>query len=421
MPPLVTSWQRRLFPLYLAAFTAQLGVPAFLPFIPLYMVELGIDDVGAAARWSGVLVAITPLTSTAAVPYLGLLGDRIGLRRLALIGLGAGGVTVALLALATSPWQLLIGRTLFGFCGVYWTFFAAAIAEHAPREHMVRAFGRLQMANFGAPILAPVMGGAIASVLGLKAAFVLGGIMFWIATAMVALLYPGGDELKPQRNAASAGSPWRMIFAQPQMALLSLVLLVSFYAEGSTLPVIPLYVQALGVAPGQVAATVGLITAASAVTYVAANALVGRVVPTRLAHVAVLPGLIGGAIVCVPLFFAGQLWHLLVFRPLLSLFTGTIPALVYTAAEPFVPRERRGAGFGLLTSVGLGGTAAGRVASGMVASLSLSGVFFVDGVLLLGGFGVYSALRRRFPYPQVDEEPRGQSAAAGLNEGGSPR
>ncbi len=404
MPPLVTPWQRRLLPVLIAAFTAQLGVPAFLPFMPLYMAELGIEDVGLAARWSGVLVAITPLTSTVSVPYLGLIGDRIGLKPLALIGLGAGGVTIVALALATNPWQLLVGRLLFGICGVYWTFFAAAIAEHAPREHMVRAFGWLQMANFGALIVAPAIGGAIASVLGLKAVFVLAGVMFWIATAMVAFWYPSTKQLKPQRSGTHNGSPWQMILAQPQMGMLSIVLLVSFYAEGSTLPIIPLYLQFLGVASSQVAAMVGLITALSAMTYIAANAFVGRVVPTRLAHLAVLPGLIGAAIVCVPLFFANQLWHLLVFRPLLSLFTGTIPALVYSAAEPFVPPERRGAGFGLLTSVGLGGTAVGRVASGMVASLSLSGVFIVDGILLLGGFGLYSALRRRLPYPIVEEK-----------------
>ena len=404
MPALVTPWQRRLLPVLIAAFTAQLGVPAFLPFMPLYMAELGIEDIGLAARWSGVLVAITPLTSTVSVPYLGLIGDRIGLKPLALIGLGAGGVTIAALALATNPWHLLVGRLLFGICGVYWTFFAAAIAEHAPREQMVRAFGWLQMANFGALIVAPAIGGAIASVLGLKAVFVLAGVMFWIATAMVAFWYPSTKQLKPQRSGTHNGSPWQMILAQPQMGMLSIVLLVSFYAEGSTLPIIPLYLQFLGVASSQVAAMVGLITALSALTYIAANAFVGRVVPTRLAHLAVLPGRIGAAIVCVPLFFANQLWHLLVFRPLLSLFTGTIPALVYSAAEPFVPPERRGAGFGLLTSVGLGGTAVGRVASGMVASLSLSGVFIVDGILLLGGFGLYSALRRRLPYPIAEEK-----------------
>ena len=404
MPPLVTPWQRRLFPVFLAAFTAQLGVPAFMPFIPLYMEELGIDDVGVAARWSGVLLAITPLTSTAAVPYLGMVGDRIGLKPLALLGLGLGGVTIAALALATSPWHLLIGRILFGFCGVYWTFFAAAIAEHAPREDMVRAFGWLQMANFGALIVAPAVGGAVALVLGLQAVFVLAAVMFWIATVMVAVLYPIRKDLKPQRSETVNGSPWQMISAQPQMAVLSLLLLLSFYAEGSTIPMLPLYLQHLGVSPDQLAAMVGLITALSAAAYVAANALVGRIVPTRLAHLAVLPGLICAAVVCVPLFFASHLWHLLVFRPLLSFFTGTIPALVYTAAEPFVPAERRGAGFGLLTSVGLGGTAVGRVASGMVASLSLSGVFLVDGVLLLGGFGFYAAFRRRFPYPRVDEE-----------------
>ena len=203
------------------------------------------------------------------------------------------------------------------------------------------------------------------------------GVVFWVATAIVAFWYPSTEQLTSKRAETGNGSPWQMIFAQPQMAMLSLLLLVSFYAEGSTLPIVPLYLQHLDVAPDQVAVIVGLITALSAATYVAANAFIGRVVPTRLAHIAVLPGLIGGAIVCVPLFFASQLWHLLVFRPLLSLFTGTIPALVYTAAEPFVPAERRGTGFGLLTSVGLGGTAVGRVASGYgglaLAVRSLSG------------------------------------------------
>ena len=386
----------------LAAFIAQLGVPAFLPFMPLYMEELGIQDIGLAARWSGVLVAITPLTSTATVPYLGLLGDRIGLKRLGLIGIVAGGFAIAALALATSPWHLLVGRILFGVCGVYWTFFSAAVAEHAPREHMVRAFGWLQMANFGAVVVAPALGGLLASLLGLRAVFILAGVLFWLAAVIIVFWYAGGERLKSQPAAAATGSPWQLILAQPQMAMLAVVLLVSFYAEGSTLPIIPLYVRKLGVAPDQVAAMVGLITALSAATFVAANAFVGRVVPTRLAHVAVLPGLFCAAVVCVPLFLASQLWHLLVFRPLLSLFTGTIPALVYTAAEPFVPPERRGTGFGLLTSVSLGGSAVGRVAGGMVASLSLSGVFLVDGVLLLGGFGLYAALRRRLPYPRVD-------------------
>ncbi len=387
----------------LAAFIAQVGVPAFLPFMPLYMAELGIQDVGLAARWSGVLVAVTPLTSTVTVPYLGLLGDRIGLKRLGLIGIVAGGFAIAALALATNPWHLLVGRILFGVCGVYWTFFSAAVAEHAPREHMVRAFGWLQMANFGAVIIAPVLGGLLASALGLRAVFILAGVLFWFAAVIIVFWYAGGERLTTQ-PAAVTGSPWQLILAQPQMSMLALVLLVSFYAEGSTLPIIPLYVQTLGVAPDRVAAMVGLITALSAATFVAANALVGKVVPARLAHVAVLPGLIGAAVVCVPLFLASQLWHLLVFRPLLSFFTGTIPALVYTAAEPFVPPERRGTGFGLLTSVSLGGSAFGRVASGMVASLSLSGVFLVDGVLLLGGFGLYAAMRRRLPYPRVDTD-----------------
>ena len=404
MPALVTPWQRRLLPVLIAAFTAQLGVPAFLPFMPLYMAELGIEDIGLGCTLERRVGCDNPayFRRVSTVPRLDRRPHWVKASR-PHRPWGRRGYHSSF-ALATNPWQLLVGRMLFGICGVYWTFFAAAIAEHAPREHMVRAFGWLQMANFGALIVAPAIGGAIASVLGLKAVFVLAGVMFWIATAMVAFWYPSARQLKPQRSGTHDGSPWQMILAQPQMGMLSIVLLVSFYAEGSTLPIIPLYLQFLGVASGQVAAMVGLITALSAMTYIAANAFVGRVVPTRLAHLAVLPGLIGAAIVCVPLFFANQLWHLLVFRPLLSLFTGTIPALVYSAAEPFVPPERRGAGFGLLTSVGLGGTAVGRVASGMVASLSLSGVFIVDGILLLGGFGLYSALRRRLPYPIAEEK-----------------
>lgn len=54
------------------------------PFLPLYLVELGITDPAKLDLWSGAITSVNFLVAAAASPLWGALGDRLGRRAMVL-------------------------------------------------------------------------------------------------------------------------------------------------------------------------------------------------------------------------------------------------------------------------------------------------------------------------------------------------
>jgi DHA1 family multidrug resistance protein-like MFS transporter len=49
-----------------------------MPFLPLYMRQLGASDVGEIALWTGASLGVTPAVSALLSPLWGRLADRFG-------------------------------------------------------------------------------------------------------------------------------------------------------------------------------------------------------------------------------------------------------------------------------------------------------------------------------------------------------
>ena len=54
------SWERNVWALALVVFIAFVGFQFFSPFLPLYVIELGVTEPTRVALWSGALTAVTP-------------------------------------------------------------------------------------------------------------------------------------------------------------------------------------------------------------------------------------------------------------------------------------------------------------------------------------------------------------------------
>src|SRR5918998_6885500 len=62
-------------------FSQLLGTTAFMfvvPFMPLYVQALGVEDVGHAAAWAGVINGASGATMALVAPLWGRLSDRMG-------------------------------------------------------------------------------------------------------------------------------------------------------------------------------------------------------------------------------------------------------------------------------------------------------------------------------------------------------
>ena len=72
------AWRRTLFALWLAEFFTMLGISMFLPFLPLYLRQLGVTEPGRLETMSGLIFAAPFLSAIVATPVWGFLGDRHG-------------------------------------------------------------------------------------------------------------------------------------------------------------------------------------------------------------------------------------------------------------------------------------------------------------------------------------------------------
>ena len=104
-----------------------------MPFLPLYMAELGLRDVGAIALWTGFTLGITPAITALLAPAWGRLADRFGRKLMVARSLGSFVVIMAAMAWVTQPWHLFALRAIQGLFAGYGPLCLAMAAESAPR------------------------------------------------------------------------------------------------------------------------------------------------------------------------------------------------------------------------------------------------------------------------------------------------
>src|SRR3954453_21427979 len=101
------SWRRNQYAVFISVFVSWLGFSFVQPFLPLYIRQLGVSDVGQIALMSGVALGISPLMSGLLAPVWGILADRFGVKIMVQRSLFAFVVLNSLASMVVSPYQLL--------------------------------------------------------------------------------------------------------------------------------------------------------------------------------------------------------------------------------------------------------------------------------------------------------------------------
>ncbi len=142
-----------------------------MPFLPLYVEQLGVTGHSALNMWSGIVFSITFLFSAIASPFWGGLADRKG-RKLMLLRSALGmGIVMVLMGLAQNIWQFLILRALLGLLGGFVPNANALIATQVPRNKSGWALGTLSTGGVSGALLGPMAGGLLADSYGLRPVF----------------------------------------------------------------------------------------------------------------------------------------------------------------------------------------------------------------------------------------------------------
>jgi DHA1 family multidrug resistance protein-like MFS transporter len=113
------GYRRNLFAVTAASFIGFMGFTLVMPFLPLYFHQLGVEDVGRVAMWSGLSLGVTPALTAFLSPFWGRLADRFGRKIMVERSLVSFVVVMSAMAFVTRPWHVFALRAVQGLFAGY--------------------------------------------------------------------------------------------------------------------------------------------------------------------------------------------------------------------------------------------------------------------------------------------------------------
>lgn len=386
----------------------MLGMSMFLPFLPLYLRQLGVTQPGQLERVSGLVFAAPFFAATVATPVWGVLGDRHG-RKLMVVRASLGlAIATLLMGFATTVPQLFVLRVAQGAVSGFIAAALALMASRAPRERMGFALGTLQTAIPTGTILGPLIGGTLADLIGYRQIFFVTAGLNFAAGLAVILLVPRDLPAGGDAGFGRIFDNYRTVFGTPQFRLLFFVLFGSQFALMSIQPVMALYVEALGAHGRLLATTTGVIFAVTGVASAIGAPRWGRR-GDRAGYRAVLGrALMGAAIFALPQGLVARAWQLFLLRIGYGAFIGGIVPAVQAMIGIRAPAERRAGIMGVTSTALMLGNLTGPLIGGAVAgSFGLRSVFFVStGVFVVLLLSLYPRMAEPARSDAVKPEPK---------------
>jgi DHA1 family multidrug resistance protein-like MFS transporter len=376
------GWRRNQYVTAAMVFVVFLAFAFVLPFMPLYVRELGVEDEERAALLGGVAIGIAPLLAGLMAPVWGKLADRHGHKPMAIRALLSYVVLLMLHALVTAPWQLLSLRACIGLFGGIGPLGLAMATSLAPREETGRAVGLIQSAQILSAAVGPFVGGLLADWIGIRATFFITAALCALALFGVMRLYEEAPRAGPASERPRSPS-MREILALPRVLPLLLVLFLVNFIGRSFTPILPLHLQRLGVAGARLALATGALISIYSVAAALSAAGLGRLTRSHSPSRLLLLSLIGGAITVFPMAYAPGYGAFVVLATLLGLASGGSLTLCYTIGGLAVPEDRRTTAFGFFAGAALFGGSVSPAVAGLIAHVDLTGIYFADAALYL--------------------------------------
>jgi MFS family permease len=392
-----THWRRNLVVCMFGSFTTIVAMTLLLPFLPLYVEQLGVKDHAAIVQWSGAAYGATFLSAALVAPLWGWLADRYG-RKPMLIRASLGmAVAMALIGVAGNVWQLVGLRLLAGLLGGYASGSMVLVATQTPKDRTGWALGTMSSAIMAGNLVGPLVGGALPPLIGIRATFFAAGAIIFVAFLATAFLIR--EEKKPRAAAArggDAGAGWAAVPDKGPLVAMLFTGMLLMLANMSIEPIITVYVATLVEDPDRVTMMAGFVMSAAALGSILSASRLGKLAD-RVGHWNVIVGCLAvSALLLIPQAFVTSGWQLVVLRFLMGLSLGGLLPCIASVIRHNVPERVAGNMLGYSTSAQYTGQVAGPLLGGFVGGhIGMRAVFLGTCVLMAAGAAWNWAAKRR--------------------------
>ena len=385
-------WRRNLAVCLIGSFTTIVAMTLLLPFLPVYIAELGVTDQAAIAQWSGIAFGATFFSAALVAPFWGWMADRFG-RKLMLVRASLGmAIAMSLMGMAHNVWELVGLRLFAGFAGGYASGATILVATQTPKRRSGWALGMLNSGIMAGGLVGPLIGGTLPPLIGIRATFWLaGGVIFLTFLATTFLIKE--EQRSALTKKAVVEAKWSQIpDKQPVLAMLAMGTLLTF-ANMSIEPIITLYVGQLVEGP-RVIFVAGLTMAAAALGAILSAPRLGKLAD-RVGHwKVVVVTTIVAALLLIPQAFVTAGWELVALRFLMGLALGGLMPCVTSIIRHSVPDAVVGRVLGYATSSNYIGQVVGPIMGGFVGGHIGMRAVFLGTALLMALGAVYAQIAR---------------------------
>ncbi|MCP1104043.1 multidrug efflux MFS transporter [Serratia nevei] len=397
------AWKVNLISVWLGCFFTGLAMSQILPFLPLYVEQLGVSDHQSLSLWSGLVFSGTFLVSAVVSPLWGSLADRKG-RKLMLLRASLGmAIVIALQGLATNVWQLFALRALMGLTSGYIPNAMALVASQAPRDKSGWALGTLSTGQISGVIAGPLLGGLMADHLGLRVVFfVTAGLMFVSFLVTLFLIKERRITVK-KADQLSGKAVFRSLPYPTLIVTLFVCTLMIQLANSSISPILTLFIRELSGDVSNIAFVSGMIAAVPGIAALISAPRLGRL-GDRIGTARILIA----ALLFTTGLFAVMAWvntplQLGILRFLLGFADGALMPAVQALLLKYSSDQVTGRIFGYNQSfMYLGNVVGPLLGSGISAMMGFRWVFAVTAVLVL-----FNALQLRHQFKKVESQRAG--------------
>ncbi|WP_239253677.1 multidrug efflux MFS transporter [Listeria ilorinensis] len=390
------DWKKNLYIVWIGCFLTGTGLNLIMPFLPLYIEELGVHNPDQVSLWSGIALSSTFLVSAIMSPIWGSLADRKG-RRIMLLRAALGmSVAMILMGLVTNVYQFVGLRLLMGVFSGYISTANALIATQVPRHRSGQALGLLSTAGVSGVLIGPLIGGFLSDTFGVRPVFFITGILI-AGSFLLTLLFvkekftpvEKADMLSAKEVLHKLQNPW-LIFA---LFFTTMIIQISSNAVN---PILTLYVRDLAGNAQNIAFISGVISSVPGIAALLTAPRLGRWGDKIGTERILLWALVGSMVLQIPMAFVESPWQLAILRFLLGVTDGALFPAVQSLLTKNTPRDVSGRIFGYNQSFQYIGNVVGpMVGSTVAAQFGYNDVFFVVAGFILINVLISAFFNRR--------------------------
>ncbi|ATW24284.1 multidrug efflux MFS transporter [Candidatus Formimonas warabiya] len=380
---------------WFGTFVTSVGMSQIAPILPLYIKQLGINDTGSIAQWSGIAFGATFIISALFSPIWGQAADKFGKKPMLLRASFGMAFVVFWMGFAQNVYQFVILRLLQGVITGYSTACNALIATQTDKEHAGWALATLSTGSIAGYLLGPVIGGYLGEKLGIPSVFFITAALLMIAF-MATLIFVKEQFIRSDRKELTIRDAWNRI---PNSALIMTVFVTTCiinFAFMSIEPIITVYVIQLSHNTAHVALLSGIAFSASGLASILSAPRLGKLSDKIGTPKVILVELIITGVFVIPQAFVNSPWELIGLRFLLGLSSaGLLPSL-NALVKKITPDFLIGRVFGFNISAQYLGIFGGSVLGGEAAAhFGIQSVFFITSILLwINALWIYKTVYR---------------------------